>query len=164
MFPSSNIQRKGAKSTWRCFENNGSLRPGLTFDHKSHTSHVYADHRNRARAFLNGCISLILHQKLYMRRFFFPNLRCLSVWVYSKPVYEMNSRSWRCHPISEYWPNICCSQRQTDKKQVHDIPENVLKTMEFWRQDQCSATSHTCHMCMLATKSKVLQTRPSDEA
>ena len=76
--PKLQKKNKVQKITWRCFKNNESITPGLMFDHKSHMSHVYTSHRNSARASFNGCISLTLHQKFYLRNLMSSNIQCLS--------------------------------------------------------------------------------------
>ena len=96
-------KKKVQKITWRCLKNNESITPGLMVDQKSHMSHVYTSHRNSARASLNGCIFLTLHQKLYLRKVLFSSLYCLSVGTL-KINLNMYSRSWRSYLISEYWP------------------------------------------------------------
>ena len=105
LFPSFKKKMKVKKYSWRCCKNNESITPGLMFDHKSH---MYTSHRNSARETLNGCISLTLHQKLYLRQFIFSTEQCLSMVTF-KIISDMYSWNWRSHPISENCPKICSS-------------------------------------------------------
>ena len=79
LFSSSKTNRKVHKHTWRCLKNNESISPGLMYDHTWHMSHVHTGHCNSARASVNGCISLSMHQKVYTRKVLFSNIQCLSV-------------------------------------------------------------------------------------
>ena len=74
-----NRGKKKRSNTWRCFKNNESITPRLMFDHKPHILHVYTGHRNSVRASCKDSISLIWHQKLYLRNVLFSSLYCLSI-------------------------------------------------------------------------------------
>ena len=115
--------------------------PGLISDHKSHMSHVHTGHRNSARMPLNGRISMIMHQELYMRIFLFSNLQCLSMSIL-KWISDMSSWRWRSHPIAEYWTNICCSQGQSARNNANKHVKVLKERRHHSYGLMCKRESH----------------------